>query len=543
MVCGPKGVQNVGLCSHTVPALIYTFTMVRRISIALLMCISGAVRGADFRPAELDRIIENTRKAWNVPGVAVAIVHGDDIVYMKGFGVKRVGSTDPVTPDTLFAICSSTKAFTSAALGILVDERKVGWDDSVRKHLPYFKLSDPWVDANVTIRDLLCHRAGLANNGDLLWVNISASREEIIRKIALLPLSYSFRSSFHYNNIAFIAAGEVVGHVAGTTWEEFVNRRLLMPLGMTNTNFSASDALKSPDHATPHRRREEEIEPIDWPKLDQIEGGQLHQFLGSRSDALDASSPKRWGNSGVRSSSRKPPSAKRVYPQMAMPFPNLLMTKVSGDLAAYGLGSFSSGLSRSSVSFHDPGGFDGWHSMSSFCPKERPGELRSSCRFPSSKFPLRRTLPSLCASGSLDELLGLPAKDPNPSVLARRRQGQENIRRQIEQDDARRRKDTKPSLALAEYAGTYDHPAFGTVQVAKAGASWNSSGTTGEARTNHHNFDTFRVSAFGWFPGSLAQFRLTPNSNVRSILFSARNTIASSEPRLRRRTNTQASPF
>src|SRR5215472_9358283 len=134
--------------------------MHRRFSIGLLLFVTGTVRAADFRPAELDRIIETTRKFWNVPGLAVAIVHGDEVVYMKGFGVKRVGSDEPVTPDTRFAICSSTKSFTSAALGILVDEGKLSWDDPVRKHLPYFRLSDPLADANVTIRDLLCHRTG-----------------------------------------------------------------------------------------------------------------------------------------------------------------------------------------------------------------------------------------------------------------------------------------------------------------------------------------------------------------------------------------------
>src|SRR5687768_12678592 len=100
-------------------------------------------RPAEVPHAALDRIIETTRQAWDVPGVAVAIVHGDDTVYIKGFGVKRMGSSDPVTPDTRFAICSNTKAFTTAAMGILVDEGKLRWDDPERKHLPYFKLSDP----------------------------------------------------------------------------------------------------------------------------------------------------------------------------------------------------------------------------------------------------------------------------------------------------------------------------------------------------------------------------------------------------------------
>jgi CubicO group peptidase (beta-lactamase class C family) len=389
----------------------------------------------------------------------------------------------------------------------------LGWDDSVRKHLPYFKLSDPLADANVTIRDLLGHRAGLANNGDLLWMNISASREEIVRKIAMLPLSYSFRSTFHYNNIAFIAAGEIVGHVAGTTWEEFVNRRLLMPLGMANTNFSVSDALKSADHAIPHRRRGEDIEPIDWPKLDQI--GAAGSINSSVRDLT------RWmrlhlsdGKFGGKVILKEATIRETRNPQMAMPIPNPY--DEGQDLAAYGLGWFIRDY-RGHRLVYDPGGFDGWHSNVILLPEERYG-IAILSNF-GVEVPVAANITIPLRDAIMDELLGLPAKDPNPSVLARRRQGQEHIRRQIEQDDARRRKDTKPSLALAEYAGTYDHPAFGNVQVRESAGKLELEWHNWRGSLNHHDFDTFRVSAFGPFQGLLAQFRLTPNGNVRSILF------------------------
>src|SRR5687767_9670380 len=114
--------------------------MLPRSSIAVLLYLP--LVSADVRPADLDRIIETTRKQWQVPGLAVAIVHQDDTVYIKGFGVRRSGSADRVTPETRFAICSATKAFTTTAMAILVDEGKMSWDDPVRKHLPYFKLSD-----------------------------------------------------------------------------------------------------------------------------------------------------------------------------------------------------------------------------------------------------------------------------------------------------------------------------------------------------------------------------------------------------------------
>jgi CubicO group peptidase (beta-lactamase class C family) len=142
--------------------------MFRRTWLSLLFLTS--LRAAGIQPAALDRIIETTRKAWDVPGIAVAIVHGEDTVYIKGFGVKRAGSADAVTPDTRFAIGSCTKAFTTTAMALMVDQGKMSWDDPVRKHLPYFRLADPLADANVTMRDIVCHRTGLSRH-DALWFN------------------------------------------------------------------------------------------------------------------------------------------------------------------------------------------------------------------------------------------------------------------------------------------------------------------------------------------------------------------------------------
>src|ERR1700732_1556269 len=147
--------------------------------------------------AAIDRLCENALKIWHVPGLAVGIVRNDEVIYLKGFGVKRLGSPEPVTPDTLFALASFTKAFTPAAMAMLVDEGKLAWDDPVRKHVDYFHLSDPLADANVTLRDLVTHRTGLGSN-DLLWYGSGFDREEIIRRIGHVKLQQSFRSTFQY---------------------------------------------------------------------------------------------------------------------------------------------------------------------------------------------------------------------------------------------------------------------------------------------------------------------------------------------------------
>lgn len=133
------------------------------------LLLSAAAVAQTIDPVAIDAAVQQALKAWQVPGAAIAIVKGDRVVHMKGYGVRQLGNAEPVTPDTLFAIASTTKAFTSTAMAMLVDRGKMQWDDPVRKYLPYFHLADPLAEANVTMRDIVSHRTGLSRN-DILWI-------------------------------------------------------------------------------------------------------------------------------------------------------------------------------------------------------------------------------------------------------------------------------------------------------------------------------------------------------------------------------------
>ncbi|MGB8952457.1 MAG: serine hydrolase [Candidatus Aminicenantales bacterium] len=203
--------------------------------------------------SQLDRYIESARQEWKIPGMAVAIVKEDRIVLAKGYGVKEFSKPDKVDEKTLFAIASNTKAFTAAALGILVDEGKISWDDRVRRYLPYFKLYDPYVTEEMRIRDLICHRSGLGTfSGDLLWYETPYSTEEVIRRAQYLKPAFGFRAGYGYSNIMFMAAGEIVAAVTGMKWKDFVAERIFTPLGMTSTNVGTTDLKKYENVATPH---------------------------------------------------------------------------------------------------------------------------------------------------------------------------------------------------------------------------------------------------------------------------------------------------
>ena len=198
-------------------------------------------------------------KQQGVPGAAVAIVENGKVTLARGYGIRRLDSAEPVDADTLFQIGSTTKAFTTAALAILVDEGKIHWDDPVIDHLPGFRMYDPWVTREITIRDLLVHRSGLGKGqGDLLFVpSTNISRADTVRRLRFLKPATSFRSGFAYDNILYIVAGELIEAVSGQTWEAFVHDRILVPAGMTKTVTNDVDRLVTAGQglsARPHRR-------------------------------------------------------------------------------------------------------------------------------------------------------------------------------------------------------------------------------------------------------------------------------------------------
>ena len=162
---------------------------------------------------------------FEVPGVSLAVVKDGKVVVAKGYGVRKLGEPTPVDAQTLFGIASNTKVFTATALGLLVEEGKLRWDDRVIDHLPWFQMSDPYVTRELTVRDLLVHRSGLGlGAGDLLWwPSSSYNRKEIARRIRYLPLSTSFRSAYAYDNVLYLVAGEVIEAISGQSWEDFVH--------------------------------------------------------------------------------------------------------------------------------------------------------------------------------------------------------------------------------------------------------------------------------------------------------------------------------
>ena len=218
----------------------------------------------------VDQVVESARKEFNVPGIAVAIVKDGNVVLAKGYGVRKQGEAAPVTTQSLFRIASNTKAFTAAALAMLVDERRLKWDDPVVQHMPGFQMYDPYVTREFTVRDLLTHRSGLGlGAGDLMFFPPGdLGREEIIKRLRFIKPATSFRTAYAYDNLLYIVAGQLIPAITGRTWDDFVRDRIFTPLGMSNTFTGVAALYKSKDVATPHNTLSGKLEALPQEDMD-----------------------------------------------------------------------------------------------------------------------------------------------------------------------------------------------------------------------------------------------------------------------------------
>jgi len=238
----------------------------------VVLSTAWAAPDASLTASGVDEVAHRAMKAFEVPGMAIGIVKNGKLIYAKGFGVRELGKDSPVTPDTLFQIGSNTKAFTAAALAILVDEGRIHWDDKVIDYLPQFRMFDPYVTREFTIRDLLSHRSGLGlGAGDLMFYPATDfTRADVIHGLRYLKPASSFRSHYDYDNTMYMVAGEIIPAVTGKSWEDFVEQRILQPLQMTSC-VSTFDRIKDRSQfAEPHSEIDGKLSQIPVERIPVI---------------------------------------------------------------------------------------------------------------------------------------------------------------------------------------------------------------------------------------------------------------------------------
>jgi CubicO group peptidase (beta-lactamase class C family) len=449
-----------------------------------------------------DDVVNRAMKDWRVPGVALAVVKEGKLVYAKGYGRRDVNRGLPVTPDTLFGIGSCTKAFTAAALGMLVDEKKLEWDKPLRTYLPDLMLHDEYATAHIRPRDLLTHQSGLPRH-DLVWYGSPLTRQELYDRLRYLEPSAPLHAKYQYNNLMYMTAGVLVERISGLTWEAFVRRRIFDPLGMKTAVTSIAATQQAAEFSLPYAREKDEVREIPFRNIDAVgPSGSIHSSVREMANWMLLQLNQ--GRAGDRQVISEASLLATQTPQIV----------AGGELKYDELfySSYAMGWAVSTYRGHPMlthgGRVDGFTSNLKLLPNAKVGVVVLT----NSSSPASGVL----ANHALDRLLGVrpaPWAERANDDLAKASAAQAKSRAEAE---AVRKKDTKPALALSAYAGRFDHPAYQTLTLAPEGAGLKGTLHGLPLRLTHFHYDQFQV-AEGMLAGRSVEFLMNAAGEVDRV--------------------------
>jgi CubicO group peptidase (beta-lactamase class C family) len=471
----------------------------------------------DKKIKEFDTYVQAALKQWEVPGAGVAVVKDGKVIYLGAFGTRDLNSGAPANTETLFSIGSTTKAMTAVCLGMLVDEGKLAWNDPVINYLPEFQLYEPYVTKELKIRDLLLHNSGVGNT-DFLWGSMNIPEDEILKRMRMVKPTYSFRGGFIYQNIFYIAAGKVIEKVSGQNWHAFIQARIFQPLGMTRTATKLKN-IKDENYTKPHYRLQGKVQVIGHTNDDEVSAaGSVWSSIADMSKwtlcMLDSSKYPS-GSSGQTSGRLLKPqtwaemfkphtlvTSSQFYPTQQLTKPNWM---------TYGLGWFQHDYKGHKVNFHT-GSLAGLIALHAQLPDASLGyyflgnydhaEVRHALMY--------KAFDVFALGGT---------RDWSTEIQSLYRDLTTRQEREVARLEGLRVRDTKPSLPLSAYQGTYTDPLYGTVEIAATpqGLSLNMNNVE-KAHLEHWNFDTFYGPwEKAWYGKVAAEFFLDPFGKVERV--------------------------
>jgi CubicO group peptidase (beta-lactamase class C family) len=486
------------------------------ICIAVLFHLPPASAGSPKDPlAGFDEYAEKALADWKVPGMAVAIIKDDKVVFVRGYGVHTLGEKGRVDERTIFGIASCTKTFTATCIALLVEEGKLSWDDPITKHLPGFKVADPYVSKEITIHDLLCHRSGW-ESGDLLWLRREFSREEMLRRMQFLEQQSAFRSGYGYRNLHYVVLGKIVSKVSGKSWETFLHDRIVEPLGMKSTSAVCPDLNQVLNVASAHKDWDGKVQPHpDWHWKDDTApagpAGSMH------SSVLDLATWVRLNLAGGVVKDKRLLQESTLWEMHALHSSIPLAGERKGVLPNPKL-CFGSGLGwlvrdhrGRKLVYHNGGS----GAMIAMMPDEKLGVVVLANLYDTG-------LVDMVMHDVFDRLLGVPRTLSNRDWIAEIHDAPLNeaqaARKKCEAD---RIKGTKPTLPLEKYTGVYESQLYGTIEVRlKDGTLSLHFGPRLMAELTHWQDDLFEATLpNAWQRTTLFAFQSDGNGRITALAF------------------------
>jgi CubicO group peptidase (beta-lactamase class C family) len=508
--------------------------MKKLIVLLLTVCILAPLNAqrsrekADTRLDGIDVRLQGLLKDWNTAGFAVAVVEKDKIVYARGFGYRDYEEKLPVTPNTLFAIGSCTKAFTAALIGIIADEKKVELTESPANYIPGLKFFNREMDNMITISDMMCHRTGLPRHDYSWYLFPSPSKDELIERIRYQEPTAGVRQVYQYNNFMFFLQGAIIENVSGKRWEDNVTERLFTPLGMTRSNFTIEAMEKSDDASLGYTVKDDSM--IILQDYYQIEGlgaaGTINSSVTEMSAWLMT-----WINGGKYEGKQIIPSSfvQSAISSQMVASPGLPTAENSEVfIATYGYAWMISSY-RGHYRVQHGGNIDGFSALTVFYPTDSLGIVVLANQDGSS-------LPSLVRNIISDRMLRLPEKDWNKLMIDERDKAAKAQKDAMAKARSDRKEGTSLSHSRDEYTGSYNHPGYGTLKVVVSGDSLFMKFPTRRMWLKHYHYDVFEVFEAGKDGidttaalSNRVNFRTGNDGEIESFMFTAEPTLKALE--------------
>jgi CubicO group peptidase (beta-lactamase class C family) len=429
--------------------------------VLFLLCLPYLGNAQELDKAQIKKFEGLTQKAYqqfNPAGVAVLVLKDDKVIYKNALGYKNLNTKEVLTTKSLFNIASCSKAFTAAAIGILVQEGKLKWTDKVIDYIPEFRLSDPYITKEMTITDILCHRSGFATfDGDLLWYQTSYSDLDIIRKLKYLPVKQDFRSSFGYQNNMYLVAGEIIHRVSGKSWSEFIQEHFLTPLNMTDSRPSIDEVKPGQDLAQPHSNGK--LQPIVAFKACKPAGAIFSSVVDLANWATMLLDSGRWNNNEILKSS----TIQNLFADKTIIGARASLQKRGTHFYNYGLGWFVFDYQGNKIVEHD-GGMPGYISKVTLVPEKKLAViiLNNGEDY---------YINDVIRYSILDVLLGGKDKDWVAEYESYKKLNDQAQEKGANERLTKRALNTSPSLPLPSYCGLYNDPSYGEAEVEMTGDS------------------------------------------------------------------------